>query len=55
VIAIKDLAEQIGIHITKRKVLQSIPIFGAIIGGSVNSWFIKEIGWGVGGYFRNSG
>lgn len=41
----KTLAKQIGINITKRKALASIPVIGAAVGGSVNGWYIKEIGW----------
>lgn len=45
VIAIKNLAKQLGINLTKRKALQAIPIIGAGIGATVNGWYIKEIGW----------
>lgn len=45
VIAIKNLAKQLGINITKRRALASIPVIGAAIGGSVNGWYIKEVGW----------
>ena len=45
IIAIKNLATQIGINITKRKALQAIPIIGALVGGFVNGWYIKDIGW----------
>ena len=45
IIAIKNLAQQLGINLTKRKTLQAIPAVGAIVGGSVNGWYLKEIGW----------
>jgi len=45
IIAIKNLAKQLGINITKRKALAAIPFIGAAIGGSVNGWYIKEVGW----------
>lgn len=45
VIAIKTLAKQLGINLTKRKALQAIPAIGAVVGGSVNGWYLKEIGW----------
>lgn len=45
IIAIKNLAQQLGINLTKRKTLQAIPAIGAIVGGSVNGWYLKEIGW----------
>lgn len=45
ILAIKNLAKQLGVNITKRKALASIPFIGAAIGGSVNGWYIKEVGW----------
>jgi hypothetical protein len=45
ILTIKSLAKQLGINITKRKALASIPFIGAAIGGSVNGWYIKEVGW----------
>lgn len=45
IIGIKNLAKQLGINLTKRKTLQAIPAIGAIVGASVNGWYIKEVGW----------
>ncbi|MGR3179184.1 MAG: EcsC family protein [Candidatus Anammoxibacter sp.] len=45
IMAIKNLAKQIGINITKRKALQAIPVIGALVGASVNGWYIKDVGW----------
>lgn len=45
ILTVKNLAKQLGINLTKRKALASIPIIGAAIGGSVNAWYIKEVGW----------
>ena len=45
VIALKKLAKQLGINLTKRKALQAVPIVGAVVGASVNGWYIKEVGW----------
>ncbi len=45
VLAIRNLAKQLGYNLTKRKALQSIPIIGAGIGASVNGWYIKDVGW----------
>jgi len=39
------LAKQLGINLTRRKALAAIPVVGAAIGGSVNGWYIKEVGW----------
>lgn len=44
-LTIKNLAKQLGVNITKRKALAAIPFIGAAIGGSVNGWYIKEVGW----------
>lgn len=45
IIAVKNLAKQLGINITKRKALNAIPIIGAFIGAGVNGWYIKDVGW----------
>jgi hypothetical protein len=45
IIAIKNLAKQLGVNISKRKALQAIPVIGAIVGSSSNGWYIKDVGW----------
>ena len=45
ILAIKNLAKQLGVNLTKRKALQAIPVIGAAVGASVNGWYIKDIGW----------
>jgi EcsC protein family len=45
IIAVKSLAKQLGINISKRKALQAIPIIGSIVGSSSNGWYIKDVGW----------
>lgn len=45
IIALRNLAKQLGVNMTKRKALAAIPIIGAAVGGSVNGWYIKEVGW----------
>ncbi len=42
---LRNLAKQLGINITKRRALAVIPAIGALIGGSVNGWYIKDVGW----------
>jgi hypothetical protein len=44
-IGVKNLGRQLGINITERKILQAIPAIGAVVGASVNGWFIKDVGW----------
>jgi len=45
IISMNTLVRQLGLNITKRKALQAIPAIGAVVGGSVNAWFIKDVGW----------
>jgi hypothetical protein len=45
IIGIRNLAKQLGINLTKRKALAAIPVIGATIGGTVNGWYLKEVGW----------
>lgn len=45
VFALKDLAAQLGINLTKRKALNIVPLVGAAIGATVNASFIKDVGW----------
>lgn len=45
VIGVKNLARQLGINLAKRKALQAIPAVGALVGASVNGWYVKEVGW----------
>ena len=45
VVALRNLAKQLGVNITKRRALTVIPAIGALVGGSVNGWYIKDVGW----------
>lgn len=45
ILAVKAVAKTLGINMTKRKTLQAIPGIGAFVGASVNSWYLKEVGW----------
>lgn len=45
IIGLKTLAKQLSINITKRKALAAIPYIGALIGGSMNAWYVRDIGW----------
>lgn len=44
-IAVRELAKQLGINITKRKALQVIPIIGGSVGLAMNIAFIQDISW----------
>jgi hypothetical protein len=43
-IAVKGLAKQLGVNITKRKALAAIPVIGAAVGATTNLWFINDVG-----------
>lgn len=45
VFGMKTLCKQLGINLTKRKALSAVPVIGAAVGGSVNGWYLKEVGW----------
>ena len=42
-IGLNKLAEQLGINIAKRKALQTVPAFGAFVGGSVNWLYLHDV------------
>nr|WP_320189865.1 EcsC family protein [uncultured Desulfobacter sp.] len=44
-IGVDHLSKAIGLNLTKRKMLQLIPAVGAVVGGSVNGWYLKDVGW----------
>jgi hypothetical protein len=43
IIAVRGLARQLGINLTKRKALQAIPVIGAAVGASVNAWYMRDV------------
>lgn len=45
VLAVKNLAKQLGVNLTKRKALQAIPIIGGAVGASMNVAFINDAAW----------
>ncbi len=44
ILALRGLAKQLGTNLTKRKALAALPGIGAVVGASVNGWFIREVG-----------
>ncbi len=40
----RDIAEQLGLNLTKRKALAAVPVVGAAIGATVNAWYMHDIG-----------
>lgn len=45
VLSAKQLAKQLGINLTKRKALQSIPFLGAGVGAALNVAFLNDVAW----------
>ena len=41
---VRDVAEQLGVNLTKRRALAAIPIIGAAVGGAMNAWYLRDIG-----------
>ena len=42
-IATRQVTHQLGVNLARRKALQTIPMFGALVGGSVNAWYIRDV------------
>jgi hypothetical protein len=43
VFSVQNLAGKLGINIGKRKAAEALPIFGALVGGSVNAWYLRDV------------
>ncbi len=54
ILAIKALAKQLGINLTKRKALQAVPFIGAAVGASVNGSFINDVAWAARRVFQEA-
>jgi hypothetical protein len=44
IITMRDLAKQIGVSLTKRKMLAAVLAIGAVVGGSLNGWYLRDVG-----------
>lgn len=42
--AVRQFAKSLGVQITKRKALQTIPVVGALVGGTFNGVFLNDVG-----------
>jgi len=40
---IQKLAEQLGIRLTKAKLAQALPVFGGLVGGGFNAWYVSKV------------
>ena len=45
ILAAKALAKQLGVNLTKRKMIQTIPFLGAGIGATINAWYMHDVCW----------
>jgi hypothetical protein len=43
VFSAQNLAKKLGVNIGKRKAAEALPIFGALVGGSVNAWYLRDV------------
>jgi uncharacterized protein (DUF697 family) len=44
-ITVRQVTHQLGVNLAKRKALQAVPMVGALVGGSVNAWYIRDVSW----------
>jgi hypothetical protein len=44
IVALRALAKQIGVNLTKRKMLEAIPVVGLVVGAASSAWFLRDIG-----------
>ena len=51
--AVKATAKQLGMNLTKRKALQTIPVAGALIGASMNVLFLGDVAWAARRVFQS--
>ncbi len=40
---LQTLARQLGLNLGRRKALGVVPVFGALVGGSVNAWYMHDL------------
>ena len=45
IIAARDLAKSLGVNLSKRKMLQAVPVVGAGVGAAVNVKFMSDVAW----------
>ena len=42
---IQRLARQVGLNLTKRKLMEAIPGLGALVGAAMNANYLQDVGW----------
>ena len=43
VFSLNNLASKLGINLGKRKAAGVLPVLGALVGGSVNAWYLYDV------------
>jgi uncharacterized protein (DUF697 family) len=54
ILAVREFAKSVGVNLTKRKILQIIPLVGAAVGLAMNAAYMRDIGWTARRYFQRS-
>ncbi len=54
ILAVREFAKSVGINLTKRKILQVIPLVGAGVGLALNAAYMRDVGWAARRYFQRS-
>lgn len=42
-LSMSQVARQLGLNLGRRKVLGMVPLAGALVGGSVNAWYLRDV------------
>lgn len=43
VFSLNTVAQRIGVQMGKRKTLSVVPVLGAVVGGAVNAWYLRDV------------
>lgn len=43
VVGMQQVAQQLGLNLGRRKALGMVPLAGALVGGSVNAWYLRDV------------
>ena len=43
VFSAQRVAKSLGVNLGKRKAAEALPVFGALVGGSVNAWYLRDV------------
>lgn len=43
VFSLQTLAQRVGVQLSRRKAAGAVPVLGAVVGGAVNAWYIRDV------------